>query len=199
MIYMWNHISKYAGLVEPEESENPHFLFQFSPNPTFPEKLLPVEQWVPPELVLFEGEGEDRRKTAGLADFINACPAHVLSERAVDALSDLWEKYGDLYPMKVRGYEQTFYGFYPTNVVDCLDFEHSVLKGTGGNGARFSVALEFIFFEEKVGDNIIFTIPDHPHGPIYVNEMFKERVKKAKLKGLQLNAKFFDPKPWKSG
>jgi len=197
MFYRWSHMSKYAGLTEADE--NNHDLFQFAPIPTWPKKLPPKSEWQPLELVVFEGEGSDRRRTAGLGDFIGACPAHVISEKAADALSDLWERYGELYPVLVKGYSDKFYVFYPTNVVDCLDYERSAYKGQGSERARFDVLLEFVFFEEAVGDNIIFTLPDHPHDKIYVTETFKERVKKAKLKGLQLDKKFFDPKPWKSG
>jgi hypothetical protein len=190
---------KYASL---DEADGSSALYQFDPDPTYPEGLTSKEKWKPLELAIFEGDNmllNSRWKKNGLADFISATPAHVLSQRAVDAMSDLWEKYGELYPVTAKGYEGCYYVFYPTNVVDCLDYERSVLKGNGWGNARFNTALEFYFIEEKVGDNVIFTIPDHPHKPIYVSEVFKERVKKAKLKGLQLNSKFFDPKPWKSG
>lgn len=198
MIYKWGYTGGYADLSSVGDIMNE---FQFNPVPAFPAPLVNKETYKPIEFELFEGEGEDKRKTRGIADFISNTSAHILSERAVDALSDLWEKYGELYPITVKGYDNPYYVFFPTNVVDCLDYEKSTLKGEGYKWdlyhRRFSVLLKFVFHEDKVGDNTMFTLPDEPYGTIYVNETFKERVKKAKLKGIALYKEFFDPKPWK--
>ena len=193
--YQWSHMSSYAGLVEVDNSEN--ILSRFHRSPMGHKEVPDLAHWNPIQLVIFEGEKGYKRKTKGLGDFISAGAANILSSRAVDCLSDIWEIYGDLYPVNVEEESDPYYIFHPKNVLDCLDRNRSNYETT--QAGLISIVLDFVFLDNVVGDSLVFTIKELPDLPIYVSEVFKERVKKSKLRGLELNSKFFDLKPWKSG
>ncbi|ASF45099.1 hypothetical protein [Methylovulum psychrotolerans] len=99
---------------------------------------------------------------------------------------------GRLFPVELQGRTEKFFWYWSTTIIDGLD--NTLTKRHG------SLVMEPVFLPERVGDAEIFTVPDDQRTQVrlYVNDVFKERIRKAKLKGFLLQRKEFDPKPWKS-
>lgn len=135
--------------------------------------------------------GEAKKQPTKLGDlhcFMGS--RRLFSERAVDALS-LFST-GQLFPVELEGRDEKFYWYWSTTVIDCLD--NSKTK------RLMHLVREPVFLEDRIGDAEVFTTPDDQKFQfhLYVTESFREKIKKAKLKGFVLRTGASDPKPWKS-
>jgi hypothetical protein len=114
----------------------------------------------------------------------------LFSERAVEVLG--LDRSGHLFEVELDGREEKFYWYWSRTIIDCLD---------EANTKRMLSTIQVpAFFEERVGDEEIFTTPDDQKFQfnLYVTDSFRNKVKKAKLKGFMLKKSFFDSKPWRS-
>lgn len=114
----------------------------------------------------------------------------LFSERAVDALS--LSRSGQLFPVELEGRDEQFYWYWSTTVVDCLDESRT---------KRLLGDLQVpAFFEDRIYHAEVFTTPDDQKFQfhLFVTAAFKEKIKKAKLKGFVLRRGASDSKPWKS-
>ncbi len=115
----------------------------------------------------------------------------LFSERAVEAL-DLGA-YGALVPATLTDRSERFFWFWSTVVVDCLDDANTKWSG--------HLVKEPVFFPDRVGTATMFTLPRDQGFQVnlwVVGDAWKDRIKKAKLKGFTMRKSMFDPKPWKS-
>ncbi len=117
--------------------------------------------------------------------------ARLFSERAVETLQ--LERTGSLFEADLKGRSEKFFWYWSTTIVDCLNHERTLRSAP-------HLVMEPAFHKGRVGDAEIFTVPDDQafQFRIYVTEEFRDRIKKAKLKGFLLLRNTFDPKPWKS-
>lgn len=109
----------------------------------------------------------------------------VLSERAVECLSDILEKTGQILPIATNSKRKKFYGFSPNkNVYDLsvINLEKSEWKQSV-NGKLFH---KVVFNSKYPKDDYIFTVYGGPLD-IFVTDKFKELVEKNNLGGLSFD------------
>lgn len=114
----------------------------------------------------------------------------LLSERAATAL-DL-ASYGHLVPALLSDRTESFYWFWSKVVVDCLDE-----AGTKWSG---HLVKEPAFIADRVGDAKMFTLPHDQGFQVnlwVVGDVWKDKIKKAKLNGICMRTSLYDPKPWR--
>lgn len=141
-------------------------------------------------LHMIPGFGDAPKQPTKLGDLHRFMGSELLfSARAVDALGLALT--GQLYPAELEGRDEQFYWYWSTTVIDCLD--NSKTK------RLMHLVREPVFFEDRIGDAEVFTTPDDQKFQfhLYVTESFRDKIKKAKLKGFVLRTGANDPKPWK--
>lgn len=122
-------------------------------------------------------------------DFPSLIPGvPVFSRIAVEALRDLLEANGEIFPAKIDG--ERYFLFNVTRVADVLDEADSTLSRFK-DGRVFYIDC-YSFLVEKLQGLSIFKIPQMVSGNIYVTDAFVELVESAGLKG------FWFPAVWSS-
>ena len=170
----------YRGRTKLEEVVMRDFL-DFKPVP-------PLSDWQPLTLTLYESSPKPHKP----GDCMHA-GGILISQRAADALHDIWQKHAVLYPVFLENAEGQFYLVRAATVLDCLNHEQSEFD-------RYGMLRRWVFDENAVGDADFFWLNEpslfllHP----FVSEGFKQRVKQARLKGFCFEACFGDPKAWVS-
>lgn len=134
--------------------------------------------------------GDAEMQPTKVGDFHSMDGSRIFSQRAVDALS--LSSTGQLFPVELEGRDEKFYWYWSTTIIDCLD--NSKTK------RLMHLVREPVFFEDRIGEAEVFTTPDDQKFQfhLYVTESFRDKIKKAKLKGFVLRRGASDPKPWKS-
>lgn len=151
--------------------------------------ILPTPEMLP--LKMSPSFGDEKIQPTKLGDFHTfSGTRRLFSERAVETLS--LDQSGSLFPVELEGRAEKFFWYWSTTIIDCLDEK---------NSKRLMSTLDRpAFFEEKIGNAEIFTIPQDQkfQHDLFVTESFLDKIKKGKLKGFALHTSYFDPKPWKS-
>ena len=179
MIYQWTSAPylKYAGYIGKTE-EDAEAIRWYSPILGTP--LPPLSQWKTPTLVQYIGDRRIRKPRI-IADAVSTAGTHLISQKAADALHDIWDKHATLYPVLLEDKpEEPYYMVVVHTVIDCLDREKSVgskaLEETErGQKGYFDSLGEWVMREEEIGDNELFVLPDS-NTEIYTTEAFKQRV-----------------------
>lgn len=144
---------------------------------------------VPPSLNQYQPiivRATDKKK---LSDIGNERPL-ILSQRAVDALRQLLDGNGVLYPLEAHDTPQPYWLFYITNVIDCLDevrSEGAINKDVSDKYPEKYSTLHSAFFRREALDvfnTSIFRLPYYRY--IFVDEKFRTAVEKHKLVGFEL-------------
>ena len=141
------------------------------------------------------------RKPRIIADAVSTGGIHLISQKAADALHDIWDKHATLYPVLLEDKpEEPYYMVVVHTVIDCLDREQSIgykaLEETErGQKGYFDMVTEWVMREEEIGDNELFVLPDKKT-TIYTTEAFKQRVLQAGLMGFCFVRYFDDDKPF---
>lgn len=197
MIYeWWAGSGKYAGYLGATDEDERKVNWCI---PSLGDPLPPLAEWQPPHLEQYLGE-KGKRKPRPIGDSPSSGAVQLISQRAVDALRDIWDRHALLYPVILADApEQPYFMVVAQTVLDCLDREKSVGKTQkyGPTPDLFAVIHNWVFDEACVGDADVFRLPDS-NTSIYVSERFKERVVAAKLKGFQLKTEFWEEKPFVS-
>ncbi|WP_027165767.1 DUF1629 domain-containing protein [Mesorhizobium sp. WSM3224] len=107
--------------------------------------------------------------------------APLLRQPAVDALAAALRPYGELIPL--RG--EKVWLFNVTNVIDALDEARSQIVRFD-DGAILAIE-RYAFDAERIGTAEVFKLPMRA-SPVFVNEMFVERVGKAGLRNVSFEA-----------
>lgn len=185
--YIWESNSRrsgvYRGLTEKEDSRL--CVGEYEPSRATWHAITLVEE--------FHLDGK-LRKPAPFSDFPDTTQrANIVSAWAVAALGEWLEVAGGLYPVQIQGFDEAFFFFHCTHVVDCLDRERSVFSPNG------RIIKQPAFVEDRFPAVPIFMVPGHtfPVPMIFVLEPLKERVASAGLAGLELKREYFDPNPWR--
>lgn len=190
MIYLWlNSSSNYAGYIGKTEEDDAAVTWY---SPVLGKPLPSLKEWQTPVLKQYLG---NRKKPGIVADCIQSASQVIISQKAVDALSDIWDKHATLYPVILEDRpDEPYYMVVVHTVIDCIDREKSV--GTINDFeddercGYFDLIREWVFREEEIGDNLMFVLPDNP-ATIYVTEQFKQRIVDAGLKGFGFRKTFF--------
>lgn len=197
MIYKWRNIStKYAGYLGASKPDNRAVAWY---DQVLGDPLPPLEGWEIPLLEQYLGEEGKERKPALITDCVKSAAVNLISQRAADALRDIWDAHALLYPVKLADKPDVpYYMVVPTIEIDCLDRKKSkgdIQKyGKDKGKGYFSILEEWVFREKEIGQNILFTLPDKK-ATIYVTEQFKQRVIEAGLTGFCFNKSFYDENP----
>ena len=200
MIYQWTSAPylKYAGYIGKTE-EDAEAIRWYSPILGTP--LPPLSQWKTPTLVQYIGDRRIRKPRI-IADAVSTGGIHLISQKAADALYDIWDKHATLYPVLLEDKpEEPYYMVVVHTVIDCLDREqsigHKALEETErGQKGYFDLVDEWVMREEEIGDNELFVLPDKKT-MIYTTEAFKQRVLQAGLTGFGFaKTRYFDDKPF---
>lgn len=158
--------------------------------------LPPLEQWETPLLAQYLGEGSKKRKPRKVGDCVSTVGINLISPRAVDALSDIFERHDvRLYPVQLDDTPEVYYAVAVKTVIDCLDEDASkVERNIYGNICSIYT---WVFKEGFSIEADLFVLP-YDNRCCLVSERFKERVVQAKLKGFAFHTHFFDLKPFVS-
>lgn len=191
MVYLWlNPSMEYAGYIGKTEKDDAAVTWY---SPVLGEPLPSLKEWQTPLLVQYLGS---RKKLGIVADCTQSAGQVIISQKAADLLSDVWEKHATLYPVILEDRpNESYYMVVVHTVIDCIDREQSV--GTVNEFedhekyGYFDLIREWVFREEEIGDNLMFVLPDDP-ATVYVTEQFKQRVVDAELKGFGFRKAFFD-------
>lgn len=200
MIYHWTSApylkyAEYGGKTEEDEAA-------ISWNsPALGKPLPPLSQWKTPTLVQYIGDRRIRKPRI-IADAVSTGGIHLISQKAADALHDIWDKHATLYPVLLEDKpEEPYYMVVVHTLIDCLDREQSIgskaLEETArGQKGYFDTVTEWVMREEEIGDNELFVLPDSDT-EIYTTEAFKQRVLQAGLTGFGFaKTRYFDDEPF---
>ena len=199
MIYHWTSApylkyAEYGGKTEEDEAAISW------DSPILGTPLPPLSQWKTPTLVQYIGDRRIRKPRI-IADAVSTGGIHLISQKAADALHDIWDKHATLYPVLLEDKpEEPYYMVVMHTVRDCLDREQSIgskaLEETErGQKGYFDLVDEWVMREEEIGDNELFVLPDS-NTEIYTTEAFKQRVLQAGLTGFCFVRYFDDDKPF---
>ena len=199
MIYQWTSAPylKYAGYIGKTE-EDAEAIRWYSP--ILGKPLPPLSQWKTPTLVQYIGDRRIRKPRI-IADAVSTAGTHLISQKAADALHDIWDKHATLYPVLLEDKpEEPYYMVVVHTLIDCLDREKSIgykaLEETArGQKGYFDTVTEWVMREEEIGDNELFVLPDSDT-EIYTTEAFKQRVLQAGLTGYCFVRYFDDDEPF---
>lgn len=199
MIYQWTSAPylKYAGYIGKTE-EDAEAIRWYSP--ILGKPLPPLSQWKTPTLVQYIGDRRIRKPRI-IADAVSTAGTHLISQKAADALHDIWDKHATLYPVLLEDKpEEPYYMVVVHTLIDCLDREKSIgykaLEETArGQKGYFDTVTEWVMREEEIGDNELFVLPDSDT-EIYTTEAFKQRVLQAGLTGFCFVRYFDDDEPF---
>ena len=200
MIYQWFNplylkYAEYGGKTEEDEAAISW------DSPILGTPLPPLSQWKTPTLVQYIGDRRIRKPRI-IADAVSTGGIHLISQKAADALHDIWDKHATLYPVLLEDKpEEPYYMVVVHTLIDCLDREQSIgskaLEETArGQKGYFDTVTEWVMREEEIGDNELFVLPDSDT-EIYTTEAFKQRVLQAGLTGFGFaKTRYFDDEPF---
>lgn len=196
MFYKWfNPSLSYAGYLAASEDDEERMQW-YDPLMGVP---LPtsMNEWEPPLLEQYLGDGKKKRKPGVIDDSPSSGVVHLVSGKAANALSDIFEKHAKLYPVKLKDApNEDFYMVVVTTEIDCLDRENSAGKKSGyeKKPEYFSTIETWVFDESKLEGVDLFVLPDSKT-TCYVSEQFKQRVLDSGLKGFGFVKEFWDEEP----
>ena len=195
-IYRWTGAeacADYVGKTEDDDRRlNWNDKFRGTPLPS-------IQRWETPTLTQYRGEN-GTRGLRDVTDCSSSASSNIISALAAEKLRIIWERHAALYPVKLEDVpSQNFYLVVVNTELECIDRRASTgkLQRYGPTPDLFAYVEDWVFDEQCVGDNDVFTIPDSKT-MIYVSERFKECVSDAGLKGFCLRRRFWDPDPWVS-
>ena len=199
MIYHWFNplylkYAEYEGKTEEDEAAISW------DSPILGTPLPPLSQWKTPTLVQYIGDRRIRKPRI-IADAVSTGGIHLISQKAADALHDIWDKHATLYPVLLEDKpEEPYYMVVVHTLIDCLDREQSIgskaLEETErGQKGYFDSLGEWVMREEEIGDNELFVLPDS-NTEIYTTEAFKKRVLQAGLTGFGFVRYSYDDEPF---
>ncbi|SHF25297.1 hypothetical protein SAMN02745781_01811 [Vibrio gazogenes DSM 21264] len=117
-------------------------------------------------------------------DFSGALnPFFVMSDVALDQLSDILKPRGEILPVITESKKKKFFGYYPTNPLKgCFDKEKSVYREYP-NGLMIEKP---VLTAENITDEYLFSI-EEDISRVFVTDKFKQRVEEAGLIGFDFS------------
>ncbi|MCG8710960.1 hypothetical protein JHU04_004282 [Brenneria sp. 4F2] len=119
-------------------------------------------------------------------DFSSALnPFFIISESALNKLSDIFEPRGQILPVLTESKKKRFFGYYPVNPLSgCLDMDKSKYRV-----AEHGLIIEApILIAASLTDEYLFTI-EEDISRVFVTDKFKRRVEDAGLLGFDFSVK----------
>lgn len=137
-----------------------------------------AEDWKPPKALGFDDNPTREGDFPSLSNF-NEVP--VFSQRAWDALQPLIGAFCEALP--IHHYSgKPFVLVHVMTTIDCLDVEQSSVERS--SDGRICDVDEYAFHEEMLANVHIFKLPPESGGELIVDDVFRQAVQAARLKGL---------------
>ena len=160
--FEWHGSKKHAAYVGATKSDERRLLWY---DELLGAPLPDLKDWVAPSLRQYLGDGNRKRAPAPIGDSPSSGQLNLVSEDAVSALGDIFQRHTFLYPVLLEdAAERLFFMVVPNTKIDCIDRERS--KGMrakyGPNPHLFASIDEWIFREDEIGDADMFVLPDSP-------------------------------------
>lgn len=136
--------------------------------------------WRPLEVSPIIDEFEGRTEVGDFTQLYGIEP--VFNARAVEVLGDQLRESGELLPL--RALHDTYYAYNVTRVVDSLDVDRT--RAVWLAPGRILDAQAYAFHPERLRDIAIFKIPQLLGAPVFVTDLFAERLRNSGLTGFAL-------------
>lgn len=191
-IFLWVGSQKYAGYVGVSPEDEKKMCWDI---PSIGQPLPALDDWETPLLTQYLGDGKKLRKPKKIGDSPSAGLPMLISQRAADALRDIWNKHAILYPVKLNDSPDNYYMVKVITMLDCLDESSSkVVKNHKG---MIRSVEQWKFKPQCLGGADLFVLPYH-EAVYYVSDVFRCRVVAAGLKGFVFKNSFWEVDPFTS-
>lgn len=119
--------------------------------------------------------------------FSDLSPFFVFSEKAIEALKDIFEPRGQFLPITMKSKRKKFMGYYPTNhIQNGFDQNLSEYSDIGyGHGV---ILFKPVLIKNKFENEYLFSLSE-ARGSVFVTDKFKKRVEEADLEGFDFTHK----------
>ena len=163
---------RHEALVPPDDPEIVDLFQRFNGTPF-------GEAWVPLDV---EVDDDEELHDLPLGDLtLLACHIPVFSKRAVSCLEDILKGHGEILPLLSERGE--YFAYNVTAIVDALDVSASEIDylSTG----RLANIRRYSLHRDKIGDAMIFKLPQVTWLDVFVTDRFVKRVEECELFGFE--------------
>ena len=191
-VFLWRSSGKYAEYSGKTEEDDRKIAWNVL---GVGDPLPPLSEWKTPLLTQYLGE-KGKRRPRKIGDSPTAGSPTLISQKAADALRDIWERHAILYPVCLDDAPGVmYYMVIVKTVLDCLD--ESASRVAKDHKGRIRTIYDWVFKDGCLDDSDLFHLPYNKRA-YYVSERFKARVIEAGLKGFAFHTHFWDSKPFTS-
>jgi hypothetical protein len=191
-VFLWRSSGKYAEYSGKTEEDDRKIAWNVL---GVGDPLPPLSEWKTPLLTQYLGE-KGKRRPRKIGDSPTAGSPTLISQKAADALRDIWDRHAILYPVRLDDAPgEMYYMVVVKTVLDCLD--ESASRVAKDHKGRIRVIYEWVFKDGCLDDSDLFHLPYNKIS-YYASERFKARVIEAGLKGFAFRTHFWDSKPFTS-
>lgn len=186
--YLLGGLDSYASYMGITNADEHAISTQEAPN------QKDISKWRIPLLTEYMGD-PPRKKPLRKGHYHQSAWQNYFSEFSREALTNMLETNGVFRPVKIVEREEVFYRYWCTNVVDCLDFNRSLISNMHNRPDSIGVVKKPVFDETKWDGSDVFRIPRDLNHNVYCSERFVEECRKHKIKGITFGIGLFDPDP----
>ena len=191
-VFLWRSSGKYAEYSGKTEEDDRKIAWNV---PGVGDPLPPLSEWKTPLLTQYLGE-KGKRRPRKIGDSPTAGSPTLISQKAADALRDIWDRHAILYPVCLDDAPGVmYYMVIVKTVLDCLD--ESASRVAKDHKGRIRTIYDWVFKDGCLDDSDLFHLPYNKIS-CYTSERFKARVIEAGLKGFAFHTHFWDSKPFTS-
>ena len=187
-VFLWRSSDKYAGYHGKTKEDDRKVAWNVL---GVGDPLPPLSEWKTPLLTQYLGE-KGKRKSRKIGDSPSVGLPNLISQKAADALRDIWDRHAILYPVRLDDAPGVmYYMVIVKTVLDCLD--ESASRVAKDHKGRIRTIYDWVFKDGCLDDSDLFHLPYNKRA-YYVSERFKARVIEAGLKGFAFHTHFWDSK-----
>ena len=191
-VFSWWSSDKYAEYSGKTEEDDRKISWDV---PGVGDPLPPLSEWKTPLLTQYLGE-KGKRKPRKIGDSPSVGSPNLISQKAADALRDIWDRHAILYPVRLDDAPgEMYYMVVVKTVLDCLD--ESASRVAKDHKGRIRTIYDWVFKDGCLDDSDLFHLP-YNKSAYYVSERFKARVIEAGLKGFVFKTHFWERNPFTS-
>ena len=190
--FLWRSSDKYAEYSGKTDEDERKISWDV---PGVGDPLPPLSEWKTPLLTQYLGE-KGKRKPRKIGDSPSVGLPNLISQKAADALRDIWDRHAILYPVRLDDAPGVmYYMVIVKTVLDCLD--ESASRVAKDHKGRIRTIYDWVFKDGCLDDSDLFRLP-YNEAIYYVSERFKVRVIEAGLKGFVFKTHFWERNPFTS-
>ena len=191
-VFSWWSSDKYAEYSGKTEEDDRKISWDV---PGVGDPLPPLSEWKTPLLTQYLGE-KGKRKPRKIGDSPSVGAPNLISQKAADALRDIWDRHAILYPVCLDDAPGVmYYMVIVKTVLDCLD--ESASRVAKDHKGRIRTIYDWVFKDGCLDDSDLFHLP-YNKSAYYVSERFEARVIEAGLKGFVFKTHFWERNPFTS-